>query len=358
VAQSDMTSAAFRLRAGARALEHIRRNGLSPDDISCIPAAAGGPKGLALIPLDRWLFGEWLPRGTKMPTLVGASIGAWRMSAGAQVDPLAALDRLAQAYVHSQRYRVGVTPAEVAQKIVGLAESVAQPWSARTDVPLRVIVSRAVGPLAGRTSRTAFARIAVANALSRARLAKHLDRHVFASGPASPLDALWQDPFATQQHPLRADNCVAALTASGSIPLICDAVGRIPGVPDAHYWDGGLIDYHIHLPYHRLPGLTLYPHFVEGVVPGWLDKFLPWRKQGFGKGQAWLSSMLLIAPSPALLAKLPNGKLPDRNDFYRYALDHDAREAAWRRAMGECERIAEAFARWVEKPDPAQVLPL
>lgn len=348
----------FRLRAGARALEHLRRNGLAPDDIACIPAAAGGPKGLALIPFDRWLFGDWLARGTRMPTLVGASIGAWRMTAAAQADPLAALDRLAEVYVHRQRYHRGVTTAEVAEKIVGLAESVAQPWRPRADVPLRVIVSRAVGPLSGRRSRSAFARVAVSNALSRVRLAKHLNRNVFASGPSSPLDALWQDPFATQQHALDAGNCVQALTASGSIPLICEAVGRIPGLPDADYWDGGLIDYHLHLPYHRLPGLTLYPHFVEGVVPGWLDKFLPWRRQGFGKGPEWLSSMMLIAPSPALLAKLPNGKLPDRNDFYRYGADHEAREAAWRRAMGECERIAEAFARWVEKPDLSIVLPL
>ncbi|MCX9155492.1 hypothetical protein OPU71_05070 [Niveibacterium sp. 24ML] len=346
------------LRAGPRALEHIRRNGLRPDDIACIPAAAGGPKGLALIPFDRWLFGEWLPRGTRMPTLIGASIGAWRMSAAAQAEPLAALDRLAECYVHRQRYREGVTPREVAEKIVGLAESVAQPWQPRADVPLRVIVSRAVGPLAGKDSRGAFARIAAANAVSRGRLARHFHREVFASGPASPLDGLWQDGFATRQHGLNADNCVAALTASGSIPLICDAVGRIPGLPDAPYWDGGLIDYHIHLPYQQLPGITLYPHFVEGVIPGWLDKFIPWRKQGFGRGGESLANMLLIAPSEALLARLPNRKLPDRNDFYRYGADHAAREAAWRRAMAECERIAEAFARWVEKPDLSIVMPL
>ena len=30
-------------------------------DIAVIPGAAGGPKGLLLGPLDRFLFGEWLP---------------------------------------------------------------------------------------------------------------------------------------------------------------------------------------------------------------------------------------------------------------------------------------------------------
>ena len=55
-----MSFASLELRAGPRALEHIRGFGLSPSDIACVPAAAGGPKGLALIPFDKWLFGEWL----------------------------------------------------------------------------------------------------------------------------------------------------------------------------------------------------------------------------------------------------------------------------------------------------------
>jgi len=351
-------SSSIRIRAGARALEHLRRDGLSPRDISCIPAAAGGPKGLALIPLDRWLFGEWLPGADAKPTLIGASIGAWRMTAAAQRDPLAALDRLAEAYVGAQRYSLRAGPAEVAATMVKLAESVATPWAAREDVPLRVVVARAVGRLAGRTDRRAFARAALANVSGRPRLGRHLQRTVFASGPSSPLDAAWEDAFATEQHDLVASNAVAALRASGSIPLICDAVQDIPGLPAAHYWDGGLIDYHLHLRYDRLPGLTLYPHFLEGLVPGWLDKFLPWRRSGFGKGDDWLSGMILVAPSPELLARLPNGKLPDRKDFYRYALAHEARERAWRQAMGECQRMADDFAHWITKPDLAHVLPL
>jgi hypothetical protein len=348
----------IRLRAGQRALNHLREHGLSPSDIACIPAAAGGPKGLALIPFDRWLFGEWLPKAGATPALVGASIGAWRMAAAAQRDPLAALDRLAQVYIEGQRYRENVSAGEVAAVIVQLAEAVSQPWEARPEVPLRVLVSRAVGPLAGKTTRGAFGRVVLANTLARERMARHLNRHVFTSGPQHPLDDLWQDAFATREHRLTDENCVPALTASGSIPLICDAVAKIPGLPDAQYWDGGLIDYHIHLPYERLSGITLYPHFVEGIVPGWLDKFLPWRRQGFGRGPAWLSSMLLMAPSPALLARLPNNKLPDRKDFYHYGIDHAAREAAWHRAMGECQRMADEFARWAENPDLSVVLPL
>jgi hypothetical protein len=88
---------AFVLRAGPGAMEHVRERGVSPADVACIPAAAGGPKGLALIPLDKLLFQEWLSRSTAPLELAGASIGAWRMAALAQPEPLPALDRLQRA---------------------------------------------------------------------------------------------------------------------------------------------------------------------------------------------------------------------------------------------------------------------
>ena len=41
-------------------LAHLREHGLRPQDVRAIPAAAGGPKGLVLNPLDRYLFGLFL----------------------------------------------------------------------------------------------------------------------------------------------------------------------------------------------------------------------------------------------------------------------------------------------------------
>ena len=83
----------FTLRAGPRALRHVLDRGLAPGDIACIPAAAGGPKGLALLPFDRLLLQQgWLPEQRPVE-LIGASVGAWRMAALAQNNPLAALDR-------------------------------------------------------------------------------------------------------------------------------------------------------------------------------------------------------------------------------------------------------------------------
>ena len=47
---------ALRLYAGPTAFKHLQRNGLQPHDVRVIPTAAGGPKGLVLGRLDRFLF--------------------------------------------------------------------------------------------------------------------------------------------------------------------------------------------------------------------------------------------------------------------------------------------------------------
>lgn len=349
-------------RAGPDAAEHLRREGLSPADIACVPAAAGGPKGLTLIPLDRLLHREWLHAAPRLE-LVGASIGAWRMAALAQPDPVAALERLQHAYVRDQDYAKRPTPQEVSAACRRIAHAVAGdgPLITRPDVTLSVVTSRARGPLAGADSKLAFARTALSNALSRRRLAAHFERVVFTAG-RSQLFAAPYDEFGLQDVPLGPANQVEALLASGTIPLVCAPVRDVPGAPPGLYWDGALVDYHLLLPYQRLTRdgprrrIVFYPHFNDYVTPGWLDKHLPWRRSP--RGHAWLDDVLLVAPSPAFLATLPNGKLPDRQDFYRYGLDHATRVRDWERAIGECGRFAEAVLRWMERPDPGVLRPI
>jgi predicted acylesterase/phospholipase RssA len=197
--------------------------------------------------------------------------------------------------------------------------------------------------------------------VSRERLAGHLERVLFTAGPpgfmTEPFDA-----FGLQRIPLDARNVEDALLASGTIPLVCEPVRDIAGAPPGNFWDGALVDYHLMLPYPRLTRadsrrrIVFYPHFNDYVTPGWLDKHLPWRRAP--RGHPWLDDMLLVTPSPAMLARLPNGKLPDRQDFYRYGQDHAARIRDWERAIGECERFAEAVLRWVEHPDPDLLRPI
>ncbi len=343
------------VRAGERARQHLADRGLSPSEIGCIPAAAGGPKGLALLPLDRLLALEWLAQATTLE-LIGASIGAWRMAAVAQADPLAALDRLQHAYVRQQNYPERPTTSRVAVVCRGLARAVTdgRAMQLRDGIVLSVLTSRARGVLINNT-RSAFARAALSNAVARDRLGAHLQRVVFQAGAAARLE-MKQDAFGAECIALTEQNQEDALLASGSIPLICDPVRDIAGAPPGDYWDGGLIDYHLLLPYPQLDRLVLYPHFVPWVTPGWLDKGLPWRARP--RQHAWLANVILIAPTPAMLARLPNGKLPDRNDFYRYGLDHAARIAAWERAIAEMERFAVAAMTWLQSPDLSVVRPL
>ena len=96
---------ALHIHAGPRALAHLREHGLGPADIRLIPAAAGGPKGLILGPLDRFIFGQWLSQSSQPVHLVGASIGAWRMATACLDHSVAAFERLERDYI-AQHYEL------------------------------------------------------------------------------------------------------------------------------------------------------------------------------------------------------------------------------------------------------------
>jgi hypothetical protein len=357
------SSRPFRLLAGPGALRHLQTRGLTPGDLCCIPAAAGGPKGLALLPLDRLLWQHWLPAGRSVE-LIGASVGAWRMAALARPDAPAALDAVQRAYVHGQCYSARPTLDEVSQACRSIARAACgdAPLRCREGVALSIVTARARGPLARRHSKLAFGRAVLANAWSRRSLARHLERVVFQAGAPSQL---WRDDafdeFGTTRVPLDERNAEDALLASGTIPLLASPVRDIAGAPPGQYWDGALVDYHLLLPYARLAGpqherIVFYPHFNDFVTPGWLDKHLPWRRAP--RAHAWLDDVLLVTPSPAFLATLPHGKLPDRQDFYRYGADHAGRVRAWETAIAECGRFAEAVLEWMARPDPTAVEPI
>lgn len=355
---SSATESSIVLRAGPRARELIAREGLNPTQVSAIPAAAGGPKGLALIPLDRFLFGEWLrPRADGgVRWLVGSSVGAWRMAAAAQEDPVAALERMREGYF-GQRYPFKPTPEYVSAECAKTASAALGDAHWRADHRLVVITARSRGLLREGGGAARFAAAALANAASRRQLGRYFERVLFqveAHAGDEIRACVPPDPCGAEWVALSAANAPAALLASGTIPMLAAPVRSPEGATAGLYWDGGMIDYHLDWHWHRLPGLVLYPHFGERVVPGWLDKHLPWRT---ARGHH-LDNLLLIAPSPALLASLPRGKLPDRTDFHHFGLDHGARVAAWTRALGECERMAEDFARFAADPDPKRLLPL
>ena len=350
------------IRAGKRALERIRSHGLDPSDIEIVPGAAGGPKGLGISGLDRAVFGEWLPTAPGVRHLIGASIGAWRFAAACRTEAVAALGDFARAYTAqtyprrpSRRFVSDAARTMLADLFAGHEDEVL----GHPHYRLHILTVRGRWPLtrdSALTTSLGFGMAAMANALGRRHLARFIDRAIFHDAREHP--AFFRtgsrfDAFHTHEVALERGNLVEALLATASIPLVLEGVPDIPSAPAGVYWDGGIIDYHLHLPYHQSKGLVLYPHFIDRIVPGWLDKGMPWRH---ARGE-WLDNVILVAPSRDYLAKLPHGKLPDRRDFRRFERDDAGRMKYWRTAIGESERLAEAFYDFVRRPDPARVLP-
>ena len=347
---------ALRIYAGPKALAHIRANGLKPDHIDVIPGAAGGPKGLILGPLDRFLFGQWLPQSTQPIDLVGASIGAWRMSAACLNTPVESFLRLEHDYIH-QHYDVPEgqkrpTAQKVSEEFGSLQAFYGGRLAEVLNHPryrLHVVTSRGKHILQREHpffTPLGYAAAFLSNVMQRRWMGAWLERVVFSSrSHALPFDA---SDFATQHMALTENNFMQALQASCSIPFVLQAVHDITDAPQGAYWDGGITDYHLHLHY---KGLVLYPHFQQAVVPGWLDKSLKWRH----KATSFLDNTLVLAPNPEWVKTLPNGKLPDRTDFFRYGADLSARVTAWQTAVAQSQQLVDEFSQWLERPDAHQV---
>jgi predicted acylesterase/phospholipase RssA len=358
------------LRAGPRAIDHIRQHGLQAIDIAAVPAAAGGPKGLILQAFDQWLFGEWLMKAPRNRSLIGASIGAWRMTAASMSDPVQGFARLGKLYCQ-QMYPLKPSSAHVTEVIQELLANfiggyeqqiVQQPVSR-----LHILTSKGRGflraPQRTLSTKAGFIAASLANIGARSQLARHMER-VVISDQRDQL--LWLktkfDAFPTEFSTLTTENLQSALLASGTLPLIMDPVRHIPNAPTGTYWDGGLIDYHLALPYSRLSAnepnsLVLYPHFTDHIIPGWLDKAFAWRRASKGKNNHWLDNVLLVAPSAGFIRSLPRQKLPDRKDFTFHRANHQLRIQEWQNAIGASEKLRDAFAAFVRNPDTRLIQP-
>lgn len=378
---------ALRIYAGPVARQHLQRHGLQAGDVGVIPGAAGGPKGLILGPLDRFIFGPWLAGSSQPVHLVGASIGAWRMATACLNDPLAAFRRLEQDYIH-QHYELQSGQKRPTAELVSerFGQSLADFYGGRVGevlnharYHLHIVTSRGRHIL-GREHklRTPMGYLGafLTNTMHRKAMGAWLERVVFSTastqqpGAACAPLPFGTDDYRTRQIPLNEANFYPALQASCSIPFMLKAIHDIPGAPPGAYWDGGITDYHLHLNYAAAQtainsgatgayperargqkGLVLYPHFQKTVVPGWLDKGLKWRHHATHH----LDTMVLLAPDPDWVKTLPNGKLPDRNDFLHYGNDLAGRVKAWQGAVSASQQLADEFAAWLAKPDMGQV---
>jgi hypothetical protein len=348
----------LRVLAGANAYRTLRAEGLRSDLFRLLVGASGGPKWLVLSGLDRALATGWLAgSGREAPlSMLGSSIGAWRLACHAMADPVAALDRFLDAYL-AQRYTSKPPPAEVSAVSEGILRQMlgaagADEILSHRACRLAVVVARSRHLAASETGWVQAAGLvgaALANSVSRRALSGFYERALFAD----PRD---HDRYAgfpslvRRVHALTHGNLPSAVLASGSIPMVLAGVRDIPGAPGGVYRDGGITDYHFDLSFAPRGGLTLYPHFYSHLTPGWFDKSLGWRRVSAQR----LTDAVILCPSREFVQRLPGGRIPDRSDFVEFG---DAeRERRWRRVVDESIRLGDDFLALVERPDPGDWL--
>lgn len=330
------------LAAGSRAFARLQEHGLRPDLVHGMLAASGGPKGLMLLELDRYLTTEFFPRSSQPVDVLGTSIGAWRLLNYTQADPAAAMERFRHFYF-SQTYPVKPTrddvSAEAGRVLAGmLGGEGAREIAENPRFRLHVIAARGKGGAASEDKTrlmSAMGLLALGNLVTPAAPFWWFERVMFRHREgAFP----WHDslPLAATAA-LTADNVFPALLATGSIPLVLNGIRDIPGAPEGVYRDGGLTDYHLAVPLAPREGIVLYPHFFPRVVPGWFDKALRWRVPDV----AHFDDVLLVSPSREFIAGLPYGRIPDRNDFVR--LMPGERVRYWQAVLEATRQMVDEF---------------
>ncbi len=337
--------------AGPTALKQLREEGVHPSQFTVMAGASGGPKWFVLYGLDRYLFGEFLPRRSEPLRTLGSSAGAWRMCCLATAEPVAAIERLARLYSEEQ-YSEAPTTGEITAKAEAMLSGTlgangAAEIAANRKVLTTLIAdrSRGFGSSHNRSLQVAaLGCAALANLASRKLLSVFLERTLFSSlGAESPWHG--ESDLRTVSVQLTEQNVMPAMMATGAIPYVLEGVRDIPGARRGLYWDGGITDYHLDMNFHAGEGLVLYPHFSSAVIPGWFDKSLHWRRAH----DARFDRVVLVTPSPEFVASLPFGKIPDRKDFE--TLDTAQRVRYWREVLAASEAMATDFAALVETGD-------
>lgn len=319
--------------------------------IEVVAGAAGGPKWLILYHLDNFIFSSWITRRIRPLFLIGSSIGAWRFAAVSQKDPICALNKLKDAYIH-QIYLKKPTASEVTQESIlimnaflddsGIQEILNHPYI-RINL-MAVHCNQFTAPDFAAILAPAIVTSAFMNLIDRRFLRYFYKRALFFHPKTIP-PFMGMDQFPIIKIPLDHKNFRDALLASGSIPLVMRGVKNIHGAPPGVYRDGGIIDYHLDIPFmDRKDKIVLYPHYTNRIIPGWFDKKLFHRKPN----PADMTSVLMVSPSQKLISELPFGKISDRHDFLLFKGKDKERIAYWKKVTDMGRYMAEEFHDAVE----------
>ncbi len=344
-----MKSFTLTFKAGAGALESVRKHGFDISSVGTFAGASGGAKWLVLSQLDRAILTSVVPRLEGPVHLIGSSIGSWRFACYGQDDPVAAIERFERAYLEQSYsddpdiHEITAKSREILQTVLGDTGVVEILGNSLFRTHIMAVRSRHIMASENRAV-LGFGLIGAAllNAVSRSTLGWSFERALFYDAREVPpfFDV---SGFPLQCVALSADNLEDAIVATGSIPLVLSGVRDIAGAKPGVYRDGGVIDYHLDLPHSAQERLTLFPHFYGRIVPGWFDKNLKWRRPRAGN----VDRTILISPSDEFVSQLPNGKIPDRSDFVNY--EPAERVRIWKQCVSACAAMADEFLEVIEK---------
>jgi hypothetical protein len=344
------------IRAGSRAIKIIQDEGLDPARVKVLAGASGSAKFLVLTGIDRVLISLFKDR-TDPLYLIGTSIGAFRMAAFCQKDPLTAIDTLEREYI-AQQYTRSPTREDVTRETRRILDAYIddKEIAAMLTHPFMRICflsNRCKGLLKQDHVPLQWMGLTLAagvNLMSRNGLGYFLERALFC-GPGNRPPFASMDQFPMDIHGLTPSNFKSALLSSGSIPIAMEGVCDIEGAPGV-FRDGGILDYHLDIPFlPKSDKLVLYPHFYETITPGWFDKALnrkPCQKN--------MENVVLVAPSKKFVQGLPLGKIPDRKDFMTFKGKDKERRAYWRVAIEKNKRLGDEFFEAVHSQKIRQIV--
>ncbi len=339
------------IKAGKRAYEIIQDGGLHLDLVTTYFAPATGPRWLIASGFDLTLLTNGLLGRVRSTHLVGSSAGALRFAAWLQPEPEKSYHALMESYIGTS-YKRTDTPTTVQESLIGIVNSYieddALPFAlANKKYRLAIITVRARNLVASESKWVQQLGLGIGfllNAIKRSYIHYFAERVVFYNGPKPPHFCL-RPGFHGRYIPLNAINFKYALVASGAIPLVVAGVRNIYGAPIGVYRDGGLIDYHLTHNYAATnDDIVLFFNHQERIIPGWLDKKLSYRLPRVHD----LDNVLMIHPSNGFVARLPGGKIPDRDDFAIFVDDPATRIRNWRDAVQHAEPLGEEFLELIE----------
>jgi hypothetical protein len=342
----------FRCLIGEKAREALQQSHSNPDTFTLLLAASGGPRWLGLVGIDRALRRYLTQRTTPIPTL-GASSGAWRLAALAADQNGETYEDLIQEYIE-QRFVGKPAPEEVSAVCRDYLARLFHPTRIQSALSHPTFQLNFTTALLSRESPTKYNTVAslvlasLFNAVDRRLLGLSFQRAVFSSLPhpdGSPLAESW-DAIPSVTVPLSPQNFIPGILATGSIPTVLAGESAIAGSVPGHHYDGGLVDYHFEI---EAPGPILYPHFSADPVPGWLDRFPPYRKIS----REARSQLCIVMPSDEMLSRYPTGSYPSRHHFKRFS--NDERIPKWRQTVKENQLLEKELSLCLETGDLARI---